>query len=98
MTSAASTAVAPRIPTCDFIRVMLSSPLKDARSSVSDVFPMKEVAMILAHSRVLWSATLLPVGLTLPIRAGAGAAPAASVCDLVTREEAGAALGAAVSA
>jgi hypothetical protein len=54
--------------------------------------------MILSHSRVLWSATWLLVGLALPVRATLDAPPAAGVCDLVTRQEAAAALGAAVPA
>jgi len=54
--------------------------------------------MILSHSRRLWSAGLLLVGLALPVRAALDAPPAASVCDLVTRQEAAAALGAAVPA
>lgn len=54
--------------------------------------------MILSHSRVLWSATVLMVGLTWPVRAALDASLAAGVCDLVTRQEAAAALGAAVPA
>jgi hypothetical protein len=54
--------------------------------------------MLLSHSRVLWSATWLLVGLALPVRATLDAPPAAGVCDLVTRQEAAAALGAAVPA
>ena len=54
--------------------------------------------MILFHPRAFWSSTLLLAGLALPVRGAVNASPPAGVCDLVTRQEAAAALGAAVPA